>query len=488
MKLLAVFLLITLAFADTLDGTAETAVVSAHNSARLDANPPPVTPLTPLTYDQSIEIVASNYVDGCVYQHSTGSGYGENLYATTVDYGTDISGLVQAASVAWEAEEADYTLTSQSDSCATNKVCGHYTQMVWADTTLIGCGIKRCSENSPFGVSFPDWSYVVCNYDAPGNVDGELPYVASDGCDVPTECANAQYECGDASICGGTFNCGTCSTGYECNSNVCELIVGPCATCGPNTQCISDQCVCLPGYVESGGLCELANPSAPNIEGQFTQTLPLGGADFVDQDGTGILLELVQSGEHYLRWDRSTQYFDTGATYFTADIHQTDGSFGIGALHGQPDNENDMLKWVVKDISGGFAGLQICIGRFGTDYCSDVAPIQWDSSVPHTITVFIEGVGNEYRSTFQIDDSYIWQTSTEADYFPNTGSIAYYFNPEDDTPTISKVTLFTAVDFQVDLFGCLDDTQWQQVITEYTGYTGFISRNNGENGCCDCAP
>ena len=44
---------------------------------------------------------------------------------------------------------------------------GHYTQMVWKDTTRVGCAIA----------SSPDWDYLVCRYGPQGNFIGRSPYV-----------------------------------------------------------------------------------------------------------------------------------------------------------------------------------------------------------------------------------------------------------------------------------------------------------------------
>ena len=38
---------------------------------------------------------------------------------------------------------------------------GHFTQVVWAATTQLGCGVSTCTSNSPFGASFPTWTLVV---------------------------------------------------------------------------------------------------------------------------------------------------------------------------------------------------------------------------------------------------------------------------------------------------------------------------------------
>ena len=61
----------------------------------------------------------------------------------------------------WGAESADYS--PERDACAPNRHCGHYTQIVWATTAEVGCGMAVC----------PTLDQVwVCNYRPRGNVRG----------------------------------------------------------------------------------------------------------------------------------------------------------------------------------------------------------------------------------------------------------------------------------------------------------------------------
>ncbi|MEM9005517.1 MAG: CAP domain-containing protein [Cyanobacteria bacterium P01_F01_bin.86] len=66
----------------------------------------------------------------------------------------------------WIEEKADYDYAT--NTCAEGKVCGHYTQVVWADTTEVGCAVAR-NEN----VTRDVW---VCNYAPMGNIIGQRPY------------------------------------------------------------------------------------------------------------------------------------------------------------------------------------------------------------------------------------------------------------------------------------------------------------------------
>ena len=89
---------------------------------------------------------------------------GENLYragALESDGGRRSFYAVLPAQVvdAWGAESANYS--PASDSCAANRQCGHYTQVVWPSTEEVGCGMAVC----------PSLGQVwVCRYRPRGNV------------------------------------------------------------------------------------------------------------------------------------------------------------------------------------------------------------------------------------------------------------------------------------------------------------------------------
>ena len=59
----------------------------------------------------------------------------------------------------WGAESADYD--SRLDTCTPGRQCGHYTQLVWARTKDVGCGMAVCPSRGQV------W---VCNYRPAGNV------------------------------------------------------------------------------------------------------------------------------------------------------------------------------------------------------------------------------------------------------------------------------------------------------------------------------
>ena len=76
----------------------------------------------------------------------------------------------------WIDEEADWTYPGQ---CKPGKMCGHWTQVIWADTTHVGCEVYRSCRSLAGITSIPasaKLTYVVCSYAPGGNIVGELEY------------------------------------------------------------------------------------------------------------------------------------------------------------------------------------------------------------------------------------------------------------------------------------------------------------------------
>ena len=146
-------------------------MLDTHNEVRAGVSSPRPSPaLEPLGWSTAAETVAKKHVEKCEWGHNSERGnLGENIAAATPDY-WDTEGVVKA----WADEVVDYNY--ENNSCATGKVCGHYTQVVWRATTRVGCATKVCTQNSPFGAQAPTWQYWVCNYDPPGNYRGQKPY------------------------------------------------------------------------------------------------------------------------------------------------------------------------------------------------------------------------------------------------------------------------------------------------------------------------
>lgn len=138
-------------------------ITRQHNLARESVSPAASSPLPALAWSSTLAATAQAWADGCKFSHS-GGPYGENIYATSgTSTPTDVVG-------SWVSEKSKYNYANNSCS----GTCGHYTQVVWAASLNLGCGVKNCTQNSPFGSS--SWQFWVCNYDPPGNFIGQKPY------------------------------------------------------------------------------------------------------------------------------------------------------------------------------------------------------------------------------------------------------------------------------------------------------------------------
>lgn len=127
----------------------------AHNAARAQVR------VGPMRWDAKVAAYARNYANkrkgDCRLVHS-GGPYGENLAWSSGDMS------VASAVKMWVDEKRFYNY--QSNSCV-GGVCGHYTQVVWRKSVRLGCARLRCNTGGTF---------IICNYDPPGNYAGQRPY------------------------------------------------------------------------------------------------------------------------------------------------------------------------------------------------------------------------------------------------------------------------------------------------------------------------
>jgi hypothetical protein len=102
--------------------------------------------------------------------------------------------LLEGGVQSWYDEIADYTFSS--GACTAGAMCGHYTQVIWAETTTLGCGTATCAASTNAGAALgSEATVLVCNYAPPGNVGTQKPYIVGEAC---AACAGA---CEDGGLC-----------------------------------------------------------------------------------------------------------------------------------------------------------------------------------------------------------------------------------------------------------------------------------------------
>ncbi|XP_064425260.1 peptidase inhibitor 16 [Latimeria chalumnae] len=160
-------------------------LLEKHNLYRSQVLPSAANMLE-MSWDTELESLAENYATNCIWDHNPDRGMtGENLFAS-INKPLD----VEEAMKDWYQEHEDYDF--ETKECTMGKACGHYTQIVWADSDKIGCGTNFCDTMQ--GINRPNVFLLVCNYAPPGNVVDRDPYIIGNPCD---QCPD-KYNCSNS--------------------------------------------------------------------------------------------------------------------------------------------------------------------------------------------------------------------------------------------------------------------------------------------------
>ena len=91
--------------------------------------------------------------------------YGENLYRFSDSTTPDLNNIIQK----WYDEKKYYNHETQE--CKTGKLCGHYTQIVWKKSKLLGCASAQYTKGS-----YKNGYVTICKYYPYGNIVGKFPF------------------------------------------------------------------------------------------------------------------------------------------------------------------------------------------------------------------------------------------------------------------------------------------------------------------------
>lgn len=123
-------------------------VLRVHNEARERHG------VRPLSWSPALAASAKAWAQNCEFKHSGAAGKGENLSRWQGPF-------TQREMVdIWYDEITDYDFRT-GDAKRPGAMIGHFTQMVWAGTTQVGCGYASCPRVG---------EYLVCQYAPAGNV------------------------------------------------------------------------------------------------------------------------------------------------------------------------------------------------------------------------------------------------------------------------------------------------------------------------------
>lgn len=150
--------------------------LKVHNDGRKEVG------VQPLVWSENLEIGAKKYADYLaskdIFKHSESLkeiNQGENLYSTTYfvfqengeKFFFENTNYLKDASISWLGEKKDYTYAKIGDRKNNFSKIGHYTQMVWNETTQVGIAYSK---------SISGKIYVVARYYPAGNIISQFPY------------------------------------------------------------------------------------------------------------------------------------------------------------------------------------------------------------------------------------------------------------------------------------------------------------------------
>ncbi|XP_072306818.1 cysteine-rich venom protein-like [Eucyclogobius newberryi] len=156
-------------------------IVDKHNALRRGVQPSASNMLR-MSWSNEAAANAKVWANKCTLNHSpdsdrviSTSGCGENLYMSSSK--RSWSDAIQS----WHNEVQDWKYGVGS---VNGQVVGHFTQLVWYRSNLIGCAMAYCP-----GAKYE--YFYVCHYCPPGNYQYKQPYTAGTPCEAcPTACDN----------------------------------------------------------------------------------------------------------------------------------------------------------------------------------------------------------------------------------------------------------------------------------------------------------
>jgi hypothetical protein len=161
---------------------------------------PYATNMLQMYWDDELAKKAQEHADKCKFQHSDKSFrkikkfeyVGENLFTTlesekfpTIDWGKAID--------AWFNEYKDFKIKNVITNYNFDSKTAHFSQVVWANTYKIGCGVSHYLSKNGWYTSL-----YVCQYGPGGNIWKKTIYKPSNvkkcSCPIGTDCKNQIFK------------------------------------------------------------------------------------------------------------------------------------------------------------------------------------------------------------------------------------------------------------------------------------------------------
>jgi len=226
--------------------------VDRHNSYRGNEE---ADNMNKIVWDEHLAKLAQGWANQCKWKHGDtncdGTPIGQNMFFVAGGKSHIPTVNISTAMRLWYEEKPNYHFENRT--CDDGKMCGHYTQVVWAKTRKMGCAIAYCPildyDDKADDQDPRNASLFVCDYTPAGNYRGQDAYVKGNG-----------------------GPCSQCDTegrsGWACENDLCAR----CTKKGgdnPRADCNCTVLTCKNGGTYNNDTCTCDCPTIPNTNQQL---------------------------------------------------------------------------------------------------------------------------------------------------------------------------------------------------------------------------
>lgn len=171
-----------------LTDDARQTVLDEHNQYRSrvangeEPGQPPAANMRMLVWNDELEKIAQRWADQCIYNHDqirnklNFDSVGQNLYTSSFsrqESADDVQNTVIRAVELWYNEVTNPGFSPENiDPFRFEFPTGHYSQVVWAETSELGCGLTYYQDTDGWYKTL-----IVCNYAISGNMQNVPMYI-----------------------------------------------------------------------------------------------------------------------------------------------------------------------------------------------------------------------------------------------------------------------------------------------------------------------